>query len=218
MLTDANDAMEKERRLTIYLIRHGETLWNREGRCQGVTDIPLTDKGRQQAQDIASALAEKPLSLVLSSSLQRGRETAAIIAEKRGLPVELRDELKEWNQGELEGLTGAELLSQHQTYFARWRQDPANAPPPGGEPLQDLQARAWPVIDGLRERALAGPVAVVSHSMTLSAILCAALGLNLSNIHRLKLDIASKSTIAFSPLGLFSAWVLTSLNDCHHLS
>jgi hypothetical protein len=54
--------------------------------------------------------------------------------------------------------------------------------------------------------------------MTLSTILCAALGLDLANIHRLKLDIASKSTITFSSLGLFSAWVLTSLNDRRHLT
>lgn len=209
--------MAQKRQLTVYLIRHGETLWNREGRCQGATDIPLTDKGRAQAHALALALAEKPLSLVLSSSLQRGKETAAIIAEKHGLFVELRDELQEWNQGKLEGLTGAELLSQHHAYFARWRDDPAHTAPPGGEPLRDLQARAWPVIDSLRERALSGPVAVVSHSMTLSAILCAALGLDLANVHRLKLDIASRSTIAFSSLGLFSAWVLISLNDRHHL-
>jgi broad specificity phosphatase PhoE len=210
--------MTKEQKLTVYLIRHGETLWNREGRCQGVTDTPLTDKGRLQAHALAAALAEKPLSLVLSSSLQRGKETAAIIAQKHGLSVELRDELQEWNQGRLEGLTGAELLDQHQTYFARWRNDPANASPPGGEPLRDLQARAWPVIDGLRKRTLSGPVAVVSHSMTLSTILCAALGLDLANIHRLKLDIASRSTITFSPFGLSAAWVLTSLNDRHHLA
>jgi len=209
--------MAKEPRLTVYLIRHGETLWNREGRCQGITDIQLTETGRQQACAIADALAEKPLSLILSSSLQRSRETAAIIAERHGLSVECRDELQEWNQGELEGLTGAELLSRHQAYFARWRQDPAKAAPPGGESLQALQARAWPIIDSLRERALDGPVAVVSHSMTLSTILCAALGLDLANVHRLKLDIASKSTITFAPLGLFSVWVLTALNDCHHL-
>jgi len=209
--------MDKKQRLTVYLIRHGETLWNREGRCQGVTDIPLTDTGRQQAHALAEALAEKPLSLVLTSSLQRGRETATIIAQRHGLSVESRDELQEWNQGDLEGLTGAELLSRHQAYFARWRQDPVYAVPPGGEPLRNLQARAWPVIDSLRERALAGPVAVVSHSMTLSTILCAALGLDLANVHRLKLDIASKSTITFAPLGLVSAWVLTNLNDRHHL-
>ncbi len=83
--------------------------------------------------------------------------------------------------------------------------------------MRERQAQAWAVIDGLRERTLNGPVAVVSHSMTLSAILCAALGLDLANVHRLKVDIASKSTLTFAPLGLFSAWVLTSLNDCCRL-
>lgn len=156
-------------------------------------------------------------SLPLTYCSQRGRETATIIAQRHGLSVESRDELQEWNQGDLEGLTGAELLSQHQVYFARWRQDPTNTAPLGGESLRDLQARAWPVIDSLRERTLAGPVAVVSHSMTLSTILCTALGLDFANVHRLKLDIASKSTITFAQLGLFSAWVLTSLNDRHHL-
>jgi broad specificity phosphatase PhoE len=63
--------MTMHRQLTVYLIRHGETQWNREGRCQGATDIPLTDIGVQQAHALAEALAHKPLSLVLSSALQR---------------------------------------------------------------------------------------------------------------------------------------------------
>jgi broad specificity phosphatase PhoE len=209
--------MRNDRPLTVYLIRHGETLWNREGRCQGVTDVPLTEKGIEQAHAIAHTLANKPLRLVLSSSLQRGKDTAAIIARPHGLQVETRDELQEWNQGKLEGLTGAELLSQHQTYFERWRRNPATEAPPEGEALATLQSRAWPVIDKLRDLALDGPVAVVSHSMTLSTILCAALGLDLANVHRLKLDVASRSTITFAPLGLFSTWVVTSLNDRSHL-
>jgi len=210
--------MANDRRLTVYLIRHGETLWNCEGRCQGVTDVPLTEKGSRQAHAIAKALAEKPLSLILSGPLQRTRETAAIIAESHGLPVEIREELREWHQGELEGLTGPELLANHRAYFERWFRDPAGAAPPGGETLQSLQDRAWPVIENLRERPLNGPVAVVSHTMTIGAIICAALGLNLAHIHRLKVDVASRSTITFSPFGLFSVWVLTNLNDRSHLA
>ncbi len=210
--------MATDHRFTVYLIRHGETLWNREGRCQGVTDIPLTEKGYRQAHAIANAFAGKRLGLVLSGPLQRTRETAAVLAESQGLSVETREELREWNQGELEGLTGAELLGNHRAYFERWFQDPAGAAPPGGETLRSLQERAWPVIDSLRERTLNGPVTVVSHTMTIGTIICAALGLNLAHIHRLKLDIASRSTITFAPFGLFSVWVLTGLNDCHHLA
>jgi broad specificity phosphatase PhoE len=210
--------MTQDRGLTVYLIRHGETLWNCEGRCQGVTDIPLTEKGYRQAHAIATALADKPLSLILSSPLQRTRETAAVIAASQGLAVETRTELREWHQGELEGLTGLELLAHHRAYFQRWLQDPAGAAPPGGETLQVLQAGAWPVIESLRAHALHGPVAVVSHTMTIGTIICAALGLDLAHIHRLRLDIASRSTLAFVPFGLFSAWRLTGLNDCHHLT
>jgi len=61
-------------------------------------------------------------------------------------------------------------------------------------------------------------VAIVSHSMTIGTILCAALGLGLAHIHRLRLDVASRSTITFVPFGLFSMWVLTTLNDRHHLA
>jgi broad specificity phosphatase PhoE len=210
--------MAENRRLTVYLIRHGETLWNRDGRCQGVTDVPLTEKGYHQAHTIAKALEGKPLGLILSSPLQRSRETAEIIAESHSLSVETREELREWNQGELEGLTGAELLGNHRAYFDRWFQDPAGTPPPGGETLQSLQDRAWPVIDSLRKRQLSGPVAVISHTITIGTILCAALGLNLAHTHRIRLDVASRSTITFAPFGLFSAWVLTALNDRHHLA
>lgn len=125
--------MRNDRPLIIYLIRHGETLWNREGRYQGVADVPLTKKGIGQALAIAQALVSKPLRLILSSSLQRGKDTAAVIAKPHGLQVETRDELQEWNQGKLEGLTGAELLGQHQAYFERWRKNPATEAPPGEE-------------------------------------------------------------------------------------
>jgi alpha-ribazole phosphatase len=210
--------MAKDQRLKVYLIRHGETLWNREGRCQGITDIPLTEKGHRQARSIGEALRGEPLSLVLSSPLARARETAAVIAEPHGLTVETATELQEWNQGELEGLAGPELLGNHKAFFELWFKDPAGTAPPGGEPLQALQDQAWAVIDALRERSLNGPIAVVSHNMTIGTILCATLGLDLAYIHRLRLNVGSRSTIEFVPLGLFSAWVLTALNDRSYLA
>ena len=209
--------MPTGKRVTVYLVRHGETFWNRESRCQGVTDIALSDKGYQQAHALTKVFSEKPLSLVLTSPLQRSRETAAIIAKPHNLSIEIHDGLREWNQGILEGLTGTALLRDHQEYFQRWFQDPARTAPPGGESLQMLQSRAWPVIDCLRERTLDNPIVVVSHTMSIATILCAALSLDLAQVHRFRIDLASKSVLTFTPLGLFSSWVLTSLNDRHHL-
>lgn len=147
-----------ERPLTVYLVRHGETEWNRAGRCQGVTDIPLTEKGIQQAQAVAQVFASQRLSCILSSPLQRAQETANRIATPHGLACETVPGLQEWDQGELEGLTGAQLLSNHTEFFQRWQHDPAQTPPPGGETLQVLQSRAWPIIDQLREHTFDGPV------------------------------------------------------------
>ena len=209
--------MTTDRPLTVHLVRHGETEWNRDGRCQGVTDIPLTEKGRRQAEALDQVFANKQPSLILSSPLQRAHETASRIAQSHGFPPEAVPALQEWNQGELEGLTGAQLLGDHTEFFHRWQEDPAHTPPPGGETLHVLQSRAWPIIDQLRQRAHDGPVVVVSHTMTIATILCAALGLDLGNIHHLKIDLASRSTIVFSQFGLFSLWRLVSLNDCYHL-
>lgn len=203
--------------LTVHLVRHGETEWNRDGRCQGVTDIPLTVKGRRQAEAVARTFAAKRPGLILSSPLRRALETAHRIAKGHGLSCETVAALREWDQGQLEGLTGPQLLSNHTAFFHRWQQDPAHTPPPGGETLQALQSRAWPVVDQLREQTFDGSVVVVSHTMTIATILCAALGLDLGHIHHLKIDLASRSTIVFSQFGLFSLWRVASLNDQHHL-
>ena len=117
--------MSNKQPLTLYLIRHGETAWNEEGRCQGVTDIPLTEKGRHQARAVANTFERKPICRILTSPLQRARDTAALIAQAHTISLECYDELKEWNQGRLEGLTGPELMQDYPGFFERWLADPA---------------------------------------------------------------------------------------------
>lgn len=213
--------MPNQKPLTVYLIRHGETAWNEEGRCQGVTDIPLTDKGLGQARAVAKALEREPICRLLTSPLQRARDTAALIAQPHSVSLECYDELKEWDQGKLEGLTGPELMKDYPGFFESWLADPAGTAPPGGEPLKDIQARAWPILDRLRQQdpnELTGPVVVVSHTLTSAVIICAALGLDLAQVHRLKIDLASISSLIFTEFGPFAMWRLASLNDRHHLS
>jgi probable phosphoglycerate mutase len=95
---------------TILLARHGETDWNRDRRVQGHTDVPLNETGRQQASALATALENEPLDAVYSSDLERARETARIVAEPRGLQVEVADGLREKHFGSWEGLTDEEVL------------------------------------------------------------------------------------------------------------
>ena len=93
---------------TLLLVRHGETDWNAEGRLQGQTDRPLSDFGRQQARQLAAEMADEELEAIYSSDLSRARETAAIVAERLGLPVELDPDLRETDWGSWEGLTAVE--------------------------------------------------------------------------------------------------------------
>lgn len=202
--------------LSVHLVRHGETGWNRDGRCQGVTDIALTAKGLEQADTLGHSFAAKRPELILSSPLQRALETARRIAAPHGLACQPVAALREWDQGALEGLTGTRLLSDNTAFFHRWQQDPAHTPP-GGETLQAVQGRAQPAVDQVRERAISGSVVVVSHTMTIAAILCAALGLDLGHIHHLRIGLASHGTFVFGRFGLFSLWRLVLLNDRHHL-
>lgn len=94
----------------LVLVRHGETDWNRHGRVQGRTDIPLNDTGREQARAAAERLTGAGLDAVVASPLSRAAETARIIADGLGLgEVELVDDLVERDYGDAEGMTDREL-------------------------------------------------------------------------------------------------------------
>ena len=144
----------------VYLIRHGETDWSLAGRHTGLTDVPLTVRGEVQARSIGRRLGSLAFSAVLASPLQRARRTC----ELAGLPVPpaLDDRLREWNYGEFEGLTGAQIR-QRQPDWEVFRDGC-----PGGESPQQVQARAEEVIARLRQ--LPGRVAVFSHGHFLRAL------------------------------------------------
>ncbi|MBN9141288.1 MAG: histidine phosphatase family protein [Micrococcales bacterium] len=117
--------------MTLAFIRHGQTDWNREGRLQGSSDIPLNDTGREQARAAERMLEEWSWDAVVSSPLSRARETARIVADGLGLPLgPAYDELVERDYGPLEGLPDTEVM-------ARWPKRDY----PGAEPLDAVVAR-----------------------------------------------------------------------------
>lgn len=139
--------------MTVVLVRHGETEWSRDKRHTGVTDIPLTDVGEEQARAAGRALAGRAFALVLTSPLKRAAETARLA----GLaPAEVDEDLREWNYGDVEGISTAQWREDHPGWEI-WRDGP-----PGGETADAVGVRADRVI----ERALAvedGDVALVAH-------------------------------------------------------
>ena len=150
------------------LVRHGETEWTIAGRHTGHTDIPLTGAGRQQAGLLGARLATASFDLVLTSPLSRAAETCRL-AGLGDAAVE-RDDLREWDYGEYEGLRSAEIREERPGWLL-WSDGV-----PGGETADDVAARVDRVIDEVRSSA--GPVAVFAHGHLLRVFTARWLGLS----------------------------------------
>jgi probable phosphoglycerate mutase len=147
--------------MRLYLARHGETEWNAIGRLQGHTDVPLNDRGRQQARDLAAVARSLGIASVITSDLMRARDTGTIIAAELGLAQpRVIPELRERRFGVFEGLTRDECMVKYPEAWAAWHAQ--TGVPDGAEPLADATARMHAVLAGLVAED-AGAALVVSH-------------------------------------------------------
>ncbi len=162
---------------TIVLVRHGETDWNRDGRIQGKTDVPLNDRGREQARALAGELAGSSFDAVYSSDLSRARETAEILAAAIRLPVVVDPALRELDFGLWEGLTGEEVRERWPEMYERWATVGLDAHD-GGESHEELSARVLGAVRRLAVIHDGGEILLVAHGGPLRALLMAAEGLD----------------------------------------
>ncbi|HXF64996.1 MAG TPA: histidine phosphatase family protein [Caldilineaceae bacterium] len=199
----------------LILIRHGETVWNAQGRFQGQQDSPLTPKGVAQAQAIAAYLSNRRIDALYTSDLGRTLETARYIAGATGLPVVSEPALRERNLGILEGLTHAEAESSYPAEFARYLAREPDFVLPQGESLLDLERRACEALAGLAERHRGERVAVVSHGGLLTAFIRCVLGVPVQLRTRFALRNASLSRALYN--GSPDEWIVLTLGEVAHL-
>jgi broad specificity phosphatase PhoE len=196
----------------VYLIRHGETAWNLDQVFRGRADIPLSERGQQQAQLLGQALAERPVAAVYSSPLSRARETAAPLAEELGLEVLVDERLVDMSFGEWEGLSVTDVEQRWPELHEVWTRTPAAFSAPGGETLSAVLARSRAAFEEISERH---PVAaIVSHRVICKLLLCHALGVGEKGFWRVRLDTASVSVVENDG----EDRVVTGINDRHHLA
>jgi len=158
---------------TFLLIRHGETDWNKEGRMQGQSDIPLNELGLKQASLTAEKLRPAGLSAVYSSDLRRAVQTAEVIGQVCGLPIHTDPRLREVNLGEWQGRLAKELNDQHDMRFAtRWMY-PSVIAPPGGETAHQVQARLMAALDDIAAVHPNAVIAIVTHGFSVAVLLAA---------------------------------------------
>ncbi len=149
----------------LVLVRHGDTEWNRTGRVQGLSDIPLNDTGRRQAREAGRRLRGQRWTAIASSPLSRAAETAEIIAREAGLPApELVEALVERNYGAAEGLTGAEIDARYGGVLT------------ARESREAVLERVKPALLQLAERHPDGRVLVVSHGGVIGSLVRDATG------------------------------------------
>jgi glucosyl-3-phosphoglycerate phosphatase len=143
------------------LWRHGQTTFNAERRFQGQLDVPLNDRGRQQAALAARYLAALGPGAIFSSDLSRAAETAAALARLTGLSVKLDPDLRERAGGAWEGLSDVELREQYAHAYSSWTSAPASWAPPGGESGHSVAERSAGALLRVADSVPAGSTAVV---------------------------------------------------------
>ncbi|MGH2491600.1 MAG: histidine phosphatase family protein [Candidatus Limnocylindria bacterium] len=157
--------------VTFYFVRHGESEANAAHRFAGRTDSPLTGRGRQQADDVAEALAKVHFDRIVSSPLARCRDTALVIARRHQLPVDLEPDLVEIDVGEKTGTPFDEVRG-----LPEWRDDGFVAWP-RGETLDQVLSRAHRVITRIAAESAGQRVLVVGHGGVTRILLSHFLGL-----------------------------------------
>jgi len=164
----------------LYLARHGETEWNRIGRWQGATDIPLSDIGRAQARLLADRLRDRRIVRVHASQLSRALETAQIIAARLGAPAPTADRrLRERGYGAFEGLTREECSERFPGAWEQYLAD-RRAVPPGAEPqaevIERITAAMIEIATDAGDQAESGAILVVSHGGAIRSFIHATTG------------------------------------------
>jgi len=203
--------------MRILLARHGETLWNVEGRHQGQGfDIPLSEAGRAQAEALAGRLRDVPITRAVASPLLRARQTAEIALGERADLLDFDPGLMEISHGEWEGRLASEIRETYPELQRAWRERPETVRLPGGESFLEVQDRAWAAFrracEGLGET---DTLLVAGHDGSNRAILCRVLGLPLARVWSFRQAPTCLNLLeGAGPEGL----VLVRLNDATHLS
>ncbi len=182
----------------LYLVRHGETDWNREQRLQGTVDVPLNSAGLAQARRLADYFARIPVVCIVSSPLARATATAAILAEACACPHTTDARLREVDHGAWSGRTLPDISQCFPSLVKAEQLMPEAFDVSRGEPLLAVYLRASEALADLLDAYGGQTVVVVGHGVTLAAMWCAATGLEMARLHECQSPNAGGVVLTFS--------------------
>jgi broad specificity phosphatase PhoE len=198
---------------SVYLVRHGQTAWNKEEIFRGRTDIPLNENGLRQAELVGEYLKGSNIHVVYSSPLARARETARRVAQVFNLKVLPLEGINDMSFGQWEGLPLKEVQTHDRDLFQQWRKEPHLVRLPGGESLDEVRIRAMAALEDVIRSNTGKNLVLVSHRVVIKVILCGILGIDNSHFWQIGQDAAAINLIKFKE----GTYVLSLLNETCHL-
>jgi len=197
----------------IYLVRHGQTAWNKEEIFRGRTDVPLNETGLREAQLAGEYFREMEIHAIYSSPLLRALETAQKIAEVQRLEVRSLQGIIDMCFGEWEGQSLKDVQEKDGQRFQQWKNEPHLVKIPGGETLDEVRDRAMAVLEKTIKSHSGKTLLFVSHRVVNKVILCSILGLDNSHFWQIGQNTTAINLIQHRD----GKYVLSLLNEACHL-
>ena len=198
----------------IIIIRHGETEWNKTGRFQGHSDVPLSAEGRAQAAMLGENLAVDHVDMIYASDLTRAMETAAPLAQRFGLEVISDPLLRELNFGAWEGRNFNDVNAENPNAMKNFYTDPEQADIPESEPFPEFQRRIAGRVREIVAQERGKRIVIVSHGASIRILLADLLSMPIRSIWHLSQLNTAVNKIRFEDDGFA---VVTLMNDTSHL-
>ncbi len=199
----------------LIVVRHGETQYNIQNRITGQSDVPLSSLGERQAELVGAYLENQKIDLIVSSDLQRARDTAYAIAHPHNLSVQNDADLREIAMGEWEGHNGEEIATLFADSQIKWRTDATNyAIPGGGENLTQVHARITRAVERWYTQYPDATIIWATHGGFIGVLACHMLGLDISRRWQFRHDNASITEFRIQPERI----IMVRLNETAHLA
>lgn len=200
--------------MKLTLLRHGETIANRDKLVLGRSCVPLTELGVLQADKAAHRVSQLSISAIYCSPYQRAIQTASYVTQETGLTAIPIQGLREMDSGEMEGIKMDEMQIKYPDYIEKWNINPSNTRPPGGDTMAEVHQRAWDSVLHLSRAHINDHVLAVTHLFPIQGILCKISETHSDNYERFKIELGSLTTVIIGDDGNS----IININETLHLN
>jgi len=198
---------------SIYLVRHGQTAWNREEIFRGRTDVPLDEIGLKQAELVGEYFKGTKIHGIYSSPLARAWETAQKIAKFHSLKVQPLDGIIDMSFGDWEGHSHQEIRKNNAEIYRQWVESPHIVRLPGGETLNGVRSRSMAALEEVIRLNPEKTIVLISHRVINKVLICGILGIDNSHFWQIRQDTTAINLIHYRN----GKYFLSLMNETCHL-